>query len=119
MAGEFQLMASFRSFLRSLWLAKRSGASQQAVRACHFLERMEKGMAAFHGPMLLLISERDLTAKEFEALCRESPSWGRNVIRKNVQRVTIAGADHTFSSAASLGTASSKILDWLRENVHR
>jgi uncharacterized protein len=75
---------------------------------------MLRGLERFTGPVLVLISERDLTAAEFVLLCREDPRWQQASARSGVQMVTLAGADHTFSSRAALDDATERCVAWLR-----
>jgi hypothetical protein len=60
-----------------------------------------------------LISERDLTAAEFVALCRDDAEWRRASERASVQTATLAGADHTFSTRAALEEATARCVSWL------
>jgi hypothetical protein len=65
--------------------------------------------------VLIVISERDLTAKEFTDLVGHSPDWRALVGRRNVRQVEVKGADHTFSSEASHLVAIGHALNWLGE----
>jgi exosortase A-associated hydrolase 1 len=74
--------------------------------ALGFIERMRMGMEAFSGPVLLLLSERDLTAQEFVDHCAASREWSRLLTRPNVIVERLAGADHTFSQRPVLQRAT-------------
>ena len=84
-------------------------ARSQAV-ASSFIERMQAGLATFRGPILLLVSEHDLTAQEFVDLCAASAPWQRALSRSNVRTEKLAGADHTFSQRAALDLAAEHTL---------
>jgi uncharacterized protein len=49
---------------------------------------------------LLILSERDLTAKEFLEYALADEAWNRGLAGNALRRIDIAGADHTFSSQA-------------------
>ena len=83
-----------------------SGGRGAAGSAASYVERMRAGLAAFSGPVLLLLSERDLTAREFEELCLHSAPWRELLTRPNVRVAHVAGADHTFSQRSTLERAT-------------
>ena len=79
-----------------------------------FAERMARGAARLApGRLLVLVSEDDLTAREFTDLASRSPDWQRAL--KPARRRPIAGADHTFSQRESRKAAEAATLAWLRE----
>lgn len=85
--------------------------------AVNFQDRMAEGLQAFGGPILILLSERDLTAKEFVEYVRSERRWGALLDRANVERHDVAEADHTFSTARMQDEAESRTLDWLWRTV--
>jgi exosortase A-associated hydrolase 1 len=82
--------------------------------ASNFVEQMREGLENFRGAVLLLVSERDLTAREFLDLCSGDRRWKRLLQRPATSRVDLEGADHTFSSRAHLDAANAACIDWLR-----
>jgi hypothetical protein len=74
-------------------------------------------MQQFSGPALILISERDLTASEFTTMCEDDPGWRRAIARAGVQVITLAAADHTFSTRESLEAAIAHCTEWLNESL--
>jgi hypothetical protein len=58
---------------------------------------MAYGLARFKGPVLLIISGQDLTAREFEDTARSSGTWQRLLTEPRVSRHDLQAADHTFS----------------------
>jgi exosortase A-associated hydrolase 1 len=103
-----------RASLRDLWSSWRSSRSIAAVGALpSFVERMARGLAEVQRPIMVILSERDLTAREYEDLCRSSPDWAELVQRKNVETVAVPAADHTFSSSDALRAAMALSLAWL------
>jgi uncharacterized protein len=111
-AGEYRLFASLRGFIHSLRSSTRTKA-QTSAAAPHYLQRMREGFAGFRNPVLLLLSDRDLTAREFQDLCSSAPEWSRCVAATNVRSYAVRDADHTFSSSASLRDVCAQTLQWL------
>lgn len=112
--GEFGLRASVRDFGELLRRSRQSRDPSAGEPRPPFLERMEAGARSFVRPVLVVLSGRDLTAREFDDLCLSSPFW-RDWLSRNPgqRRVRLEDADHTFSSRESLTAASSCIVDWL------
>ena len=80
-----------------------------------FQARMLGGFAAFAGPVLLLMSGRDLTAREFDQHVAASSEWRALLRRPSVSHVDIADADHTFSASSSRLEAERATIEWLCE----
>jgi exosortase A-associated hydrolase 1 len=107
--GQFRWGASVRDFVRKLRLSLRRPAEEPGG----FVEKMLEGLNRFAGPVMLLLSERDLTAKEFQELCESSEDWRRSIGHPRIDKTFIAGADHTFSSRSSLDDACHRCITWL------
>ena len=60
--------------------------------------QMQQGANAFSGPICLVLSGVDLTAKEFEQKAIDQEKW-QSMFRTNTSIHRIAAADHTFSSS--------------------
>lgn len=78
-----------------------------------FQELMAQGWQTFAGPILLLLSERDLTAQEFVEHARSSPAWRRCLQQSNLTRHTIAHADHTCAPPHAHQALAQHTQDWL------
>lgn len=109
--------AALRGLLANLRLA-RGGGSATAATAGNaaqrpFQERMLEGWRAFGGPRLLLLSDRDHTAKEFLEYCAASPAWTVALTHERLERCEIVDADHTCSSAAARGQVEAATARWL------
>lgn len=113
-SGKLDVMRSVRDFVRTVGESRSAGAAARAPIS--FIERMRIGLTSFIRPVLLLISERDLTAAEFMTLC-ESDAWRQALTRSSVQVVRLAGADHTFSSRNALDLATRHCLEWLAARI--
>lgn len=77
-------------------------------------ERLLFGMTRFKGKVMLVMSGRDLIAREFDDLVKNSPAWQAEFAAKPVTRFDFAEADHTFSSAAQREQVVNWGLAWLR-----
>ncbi len=98
LSGRLNILTSIGELLRKV-----GQASSQASRSGEqlaFQERMARGLTTFAGRVLLILSENDYTAKEFLEYVATADGWRGVLARPQVTRVTIDGADHTFSSAA-------------------
>jgi uncharacterized protein len=111
-ARELAPLQALRDVL-SLARQARRGEDKGPESSSSFVACMGQGAASFKGPVLLLLSGRDLTAREFEDLCRQSAQWKHWVSSRSVTRVNFPDADHTFSAAASLRAACDRIVQWL------
>ena len=119
-SGKFKAWQALRSLGRNLGQAagrrsaqppKDSGASGSELP---LVERMAEGLRRYGGAVLLIISGRDLTAKEFDDAARGSMRWRRLFRQDRVQRRELVEADHTFSRAAWGDQATTWTSDWLR-----
>jgi hypothetical protein len=77
-------------------------------------ERLLLGITYFQGPVLLVLSGRDLIAREFEAMVMKSGAWRKQFLSKPVTRQDLPDCDHTFSSAEQRSQVASCGLSWLR-----
>jgi exosortase A-associated hydrolase 1 len=107
-----KLQINLRTSAGDWWRKARRATS--AGRHEDFVDRMRLGLERFGGPVLILLSENDLVARQFADLCRDSPVWRAAVARDNVSVQHLAGADHTFSGKAALSAATTACLDWLQ-----
>jgi exosortase A-associated hydrolase 1 len=108
------------------WQALRSlGGNLRAMKrpapagATCFQERMAQGWRAFPGPILLLLSERDLTAQEFTEHANSSEAWRGWEQKPLMEQHTLPGADHTCSTPGSSALVQRSVLGHLRRSVQR
>ncbi len=76
--------------------------------------RMAQAWAHFKGPKLLVLSGNDYTAKEFLVTAQTDALWRSNLSAPSVQRLDLAEADHTFSTAQTQQTVEQQTVQWLR-----
>ena len=77
----------------------RPSVTETAPSKLHFLLRMQRGWAAFDGPVLMILSGDDFTAGEFRELCRSDRQWRDLNNGARVQSHELAAANHTFARA--------------------
>ena len=111
-SGESSPLRALAAFIRDLRTAYSRRASAPPLS---FIERMRIGLQESRTPVLFAMSERDLTAREFDDLAERDELWRRALSRPGVQIVRLDGADHTFSDRPALDRATNCFRDWLRE----
>jgi len=94
-------------------------AARQPVEAAPAAElpfqvRMAQAWQSFEGPVLLVLSGRDYTAREFTETVAAHPAWQGALARPGVQRHDALSADHTFSAHADRDGLVRLTADWLR-----
>lgn len=102
------------------WQALRSLAGnvhrmhQQPVERPDFVARMAQGLQSFSGSILILLSERDLTAAEFIELTHTHPAWRNRLHNPQVSQYEIKDADHTFANPSAQHEVEGLALAWLK-----
>jgi uncharacterized protein len=107
---------SVGQWMWALWHSRRVGTSSSHSETLDFRQRMARAWQGFGGPLLLLLSEADLTAREFEGGATAEPAWAGALARANVQLTRLHGADHTFSNPEAKATAHATTQRWLQQN---
>lgn len=92
---------------------RRFGKKQAAASPPTLARRMAEGLAAFRGRILLMLSENDLTAREFEDAICALPEWPEIATRTDFRLVRLAGADHSLSTPDDLARAIGITGTWL------
>ena len=80
-----------------------------------FQELMAQGWRALEGKIMLILSERDLTAQEFVEHAHTHPAWQQTLQHPGVRRHSLAGADHTGSSPADQQALNTLTQAWLAD----
>ncbi len=91
-------------------LRQRTGAPAQRP----FQQRMAEAWRRFDGPLLVMLSGDDWTAREFEEQVEHGPDWAGARRRPRLQWHRLEGADHTLSDPAAGQQAQALTLQWLR-----
>jgi exosortase A-associated hydrolase 1 len=101
-AGQFRPAAALRSFA-GLALAAREPA------ASGLPSRMLQGLRSFSGPVLVILSGRDLTAREFNDACMRSDEWKRRTALRELPE-----ANHTFARAEWRDRVAAWTVEWVK-----
>jgi exosortase A-associated hydrolase 1 len=96
------------------FLAMRRTKTASSADGSAFQDRMAMGLRTFDGPILVILSGRDLTAQEFLDYGTSNPQWRGLLDRANVSRHDMNDADHTFSSNRWRREVETLTLSWLR-----
>lgn len=111
-AGGLDAKAALRDFFASFMRAARR-RGQRRSDALSYQDRMALGLSTFKGPVLLILSGRDLTAKEFLEYSQSDAAWREALERASIERFELAEADHTFASGSWSEEVESRTLSWL------
>lgn len=83
-------------------------------RDSDFRVQMLKGLQRFAGHTLFVISELDLTAREFTDMTKASVAWQKLLRLKSCETRHMPGADHTFSKHEDRHAIERLTESWLR-----
>lgn len=72
------------------------------------------GFERFRGPILLVMSGKDLIAREFDEVVASSAAWRGLVDRPGVVRRDLENANHTFSDPETKRQQQDAVLAWVR-----
>lgn len=96
---------------------KTAFSSQRARAKTHdsqpFQTSMALGWAEFSGPMLLILSGEDYTAKEFLEYVAQDAHWSNALDRAMLLRHDLQHADHTFSDSTQSQQVELLCATWL------
>lgn len=88
-------------------------ARSQPTPTQGFQNRMARAWTGFANPVLLHLSEFDLTAQEFSELLTSCDQWAGWADKQERSIVRIANADHTCSDQPAARAVESDSLNWL------
>ncbi len=81
-----------------------------------FQDRMASAWKGFQDPILVHLSELDLTAQEFSALVTSGGSWSGWEDQERLSLAKLGNADHTCSKPAAAETLRTDVLNWLKRS---
>lgn len=90
-----------------------SAAGPAQTAKAPFQQRMASAWKDFSGPILLLLSGNDFTAKEFLEYAGTDAAWSGAFQHPQLLRQDLPDADHTFSNAVAQTQVENMTLDWL------
>jgi uncharacterized protein len=94
-----------------------AGGTSPSLAAGHFQSLMSQGWKNFSGPVLLLLSEHDYTAKEFVEASHHSPHWQSALTQNPGTRVNLVGTDHTCSDRQGRMQLEEATVGWLAKHL--
>lgn len=96
---------------------RRPARGQGKATDLPFQARMARGLRTFEGPVLAVLSGKDLTCQEFLGVCANDPEWRGLLEAPRVTRCELPESDHTFASQAWRGQVKRATVDWLESCV--
>ncbi|MDR6393856.1 hydrolase 1, exosortase A system-associated [Herbaspirillum seropedicae] len=107
--GQFNAVAALRSLLGQ-W---RRAASPPAATPELLPIRLQQAYERFRGPVLLILSGADLTAREFADLATPGSRWEALLLASRTTRIDLPEANHTFSTRLWREQLAQACLRWL------
>lgn len=98
--------------LRALW-RNLQAMTHQTLEPIDVQASMGRGWRNFDGHILLMLSDRDLTAKAFKEHAQSDAQWAGAMDHPRLLQHLIKGADHTCSTASSSRQMEEVVLHWL------
>jgi exosortase A-associated hydrolase 1 len=83
-----------------------------------FQDRMATAWLQFGGPLLLVLSGEDYTAKEFIEYAGTHASWAQAFQHPHLERHDLPTADHTFSAPSASRQVEDITVHWLHSNFN-
>ena len=106
-----RLFSSLRELLATFWLS--SNKRRQAPDG--YIGKMLGNLANADHPSLIVLSDDDLTAAEFDITVRDIIGWHRLSASRKVKLRRIREADHTFTVHENLKELETTINLWMEE----
>jgi exosortase A-associated hydrolase 1 len=114
LGGQVNLRLALGSLGRLLLgVSRQASGPASATEPQRLPGRMLEALQGFGGPLLVILSGRDLTAAEFKETVSRSAGWRRLMEQPRVQRRDLPEADHTFSSAPWRDQVARWTIDWM------
>jgi len=97
--GKIDIWPALKEFSSdtAVLLKKALGMSLGVPTRHPFVVEMLEGLQRFKGNTLFILSEQDLTAREFISLTSNEKRWKKAIAATSVEVHQVPGADHTFS----------------------
>jgi exosortase A-associated hydrolase 1 len=115
LSGRLDVVRSLRELLDNIRASRSSAGNADAGADANlpFQARMALALREFTGQVLLVLSANDYTAQEFLDTAQADPAWRGLMQKPGLQRVEVAGADHTFSKQQWRLAVEKAVLNWL------
>ena len=112
LTGNFDVKRSLLGLLQNLKSRSKTNTNVQSILP--FPDKMAMGLERFAGPIMMLLSGQDITAKEFEDMTKNSVNWQRALASKRIEWRRIDDATHTFSSQKWRDQVGQWTIDWVK-----
>jgi uncharacterized protein len=120
LTGKIGLTQAIRGFIFSVRNACQANFENLQDPRIFFQQRMARGLWNFTGPVLLILSGNDYTAKEFLEHCKDDFDCLNALNDQKITMVEISGADHTFSSVEWHRRVETLTIEWLnKDDINR
>ena len=110
----FNALIAIASFMRLLKRSRMTSLNGGALYPASLHQRLLTGLIDFKGPVLVVLSGRDLIAREFDAMATKAGVWKAKFRPEPITRHDLPDCDHTFSSALQRNQVVRYGLTWLR-----
>ena len=107
-------LADLARNLGQMLAGRRPAGAPSSGAGLSFQQRMARAWQRADCPVLLVLSGRDLTAKEFTDSLAADPAWRGALDRPHLTRLELVEADHTFSDPVMQSAVEQATLDWLQ-----
>jgi exosortase A-associated hydrolase 1 len=117
LSGQIRLIPAFMELAKdSLALfGKNSQRTDRESSSRSFVQVMLEGLEQFQHGILIVLSEADLTAREFSTLIAQDEAWKTATSKPAVSINTLTGADHTFSQKPWQEEVSRLTIEWVKQ----
>lgn len=113
LTGRLEVGRAITGLFRSLNTARQLRVDPAESNFRPFQNKMLCGLANFPGKVLVILSENDYTAMEFDDYVQQDKQWIICLNKQNLLQQRIEGADHTFSSKALRERVELMTQSWL------
>jgi exosortase A-associated hydrolase 1 len=112
--GQIHLGPALKELAADAWaLLRRSTLAAHRASGHSFIEKMLFGLQQFRHEALIVLSDADLTAREFSTLIARDAVWNAATSKPAVAIHTVTEADHTFSQKHWKDEVSQLTIDWV------
>ncbi|MFZ6843229.1 hydrolase 1, exosortase A system-associated [Undibacterium sp. RuTC16W] len=113
--GQFSYRATAKSLLSQIsQILKTDKASGETAQQAHLPDQILTAMQQFTGKTLIILSENDLTAREFADVLHGSKQWKNLSISPQFRVHELKNANHTFSQRVWRDQVASWTDEWLK-----
>lgn len=119
---KFDFLGSIRSAMQMISIARGQASSapgkarlgaKAGVDLRPLPDRMLDGLSRFEGRIMLVMSGRDMVAREFDDLLQATPAWNEHLAACALVRHDLKYADHTFSTGEWRDQVAEWGIEWL------